>query len=331
MTRTIAGASILLLAGFLFAGGQPERDGEGITSGENQWAWVIETDSFPEVDALKVRGDVIVAGSSTVSPAAQYLAAHFTDEGYGGSISVESIGSGAGFSRFAAGESDIATASAPISARQLADARSRGREPIEFWIGTDALAVVVNPANDWLTAATLDDLAAVFTVDRWNEIDPTWPDAPIQKFVPGTDSGTFSFFVERVFDGRSEPLLTARNVQLSEDDNVLVRGIEGSAYAIGFFGYSYYERRRDRLGVLAVEGVVPGTETVSDKTYPLTRPLFVYSDATTMRASPQVAAFLAYAISYAGEAMDAVGYYPPPEHALESARRKWWVAVDGAF
>ncbi len=285
---------------------------------------------LPEVDALEVRGDIIAAGSSTVFPLAERLAERFRDEGYDGNITVDSIGSGAGFERFCvAGETDISDASRPIKDKEVENCRKIGRTPIEFRVGTDALAVVVNPENDWATDMTLEQLALVFsTAEKWSDVDPSWPDQPIQRFIPGTDSGTFDYFVEEIFDKSEEPILAASNLQLSEDDNVLVQGVEGSRVAIGFFGYAYYNENKDRLKVLTIEGVEPNQAHVDDGTYPLARPLFMYSDPKIMQSKPQVAAFLNFVLTHVNEEIKDVGYFPASDDALDQARQSWLDAMN---
>lgn len=317
-----------LVAVGAFAGGQQQAEAE---QEGGEFDWVIESGDFIEVNALEVEGNIITAGSSTVFPAAEYLANKFTDEGYGGTITVDSIGSGAGFERFIAGESDISNASRPIKDSEAEAARENGRDPIEFRLGMDALAVVVNPENDWISDATLEELAQIFTADRWSDVNSDWPDQPVQKFIPGTDSGTFDYFVEEVFDEDSEPILSASDVQLSEDDNILVQGVEGSPYAVGFFGYAYYVEEADRMKVLSIEGVEASAETVDNGTYPLARPLFMYSTAEIMQSKPQAAAFLAFAINNATEAMRAVGYFKASDQALENAEDLWLSAMEGAY
>jgi phosphate transport system substrate-binding protein len=185
---------------------------------------------LPMVDPLAASGDIASAGSSTVFPLAERMAERFQSEGYSGNITIDSIGSGAGFERFCvAGESDIANASRPIKDSEIESCQAIGREPIEFRVGTDALAETVSAENDFLTDVTLEQLALIFsTAETWADVDPSWPAEPIQRFIPGTDSGTFDYFVEEIFDEDEAPILAAGNLQLSEDDNVLVQGIEGS-------------------------------------------------------------------------------------------------------
>jgi phosphate transport system substrate-binding protein len=285
---------------------------------------------LPPVNPAEVTGDIIIAGSSTVFPLAERMAERFREEGYRGNITVDSIGSGAGFERFCgAGETDIANASRPIKDEEVANCRKIGREPVEFRVGTDALAVVVSPENDWADNLTMEQLAAAFsTAKTCADLDPAWPDEPIRRFIPGTDSGTFDYFVEEVFHKSPEPILSAANLQMSEDDNVLVQGVEGSKYAIGFFGYAYYAENRERLKVVAIDGVAPERQAVDDGSYPLARPLFMYSDPGVMRAKPQVAAFLNFVLTYVNEEIVDVGYFPASDEALARSRQNWLQAME---
>lgn len=279
-----------------------------------------------EVNPLEVTGDIVTAGSSTVFPLSERMAERFQDEGYSGNITIDSIGSGAGFERFCVqGETDISNASRGIRDSEVESCRAIGREPVEFRVGTDALAVVVSQANDFISNATLEELALLFSseAEKWSDVNAAWPDEEILRFIPGTDSGTFDYFVEEVFDENEEPILSAANTQLSEDDNVLVQGVLGSPYAIGFFGYAYYAENRDVLKVLSIESVEPTGETVDRGDYPLARPLFIYSTADIMKEKPQVAAFINFYLSYVNEEITDVGYFPASSDALNTSKQAW--------
>ncbi len=298
------------------------------------WATRDSDDNIlPGIDPLKVTGNIITAGSSTVFPLTERMVERFRDEGYAGNITVDSIGSGAGLERWAVkGETDIANASRPINAKETEAARRIGREPLEIRVGTDALAVVVSKRNTFIKNATRAQLAKIFsTAVRWSDVNPAWPAQPIRRFIPGTDSGTFDYFVEEIFQKDKAPILGARNLQLSEDDNILVQGVLGSPYAVGFFGYAYYQENRDRLNVLSIEGVVPSKESVDNGKYPLARPLFLYTSAKIMREKPQVAAFVAFYLTYVNEEIGKVGYFPADAGALGGAKRKWLEAMKGLY
>ncbi len=292
---------------------------------------------LPAVNPLEVSGDIIVAGSSTVYPLTERMAERFRDEGYAGNITIDSIGTGAGFERFCvAGESDISNASRAIKESEIESCRSIGREPVEFRVGTDALAVVVNPGNDWIgeEGLTVAEVAQLFSaeVTNWSDVNPAWPAEPVKRFSPGTDSGTFDYFIEAVMDpafpdAGEEALLSAANLQLSEDDNVLVQGVSGDPYAIGYFGFAYFEENAASLRDLSIEGVAPTVETVNAGAYPLARPLFIYSDASVMAAKPQVAAYINFYLTYVNDEVIDVGYFPASAEALTVAQQNWLTAM----
>ena len=280
---------------------------------------------LPYIDPWSVSGDIVTAGSSTVFPLAERMAERFQDEGFLGNITVDSIGSGAGFERFCvSGDSDIATASRPIKNSEIAACRSIGRDPVEFRVGTDALAIVVSNENDFLTDLSLAELALLFSVvDTWDEIRPGWPNERILRFSPGTDSGTFDYFVEAVFDKDKEPILTSQNIQFSEDDNVLVQGVLGSPFAIGYFGYAYYLENADKLTIITIDNIAATAANINNDSYPLARPLYLYSDPITMVSKPQVAAFINFFLTYVNEEVGDVGYFPVTDTELNESKAAW--------
>lgn len=299
---------------------------------------------LPVVDPAAVTGDIITAGSSTVFPLSEAIATLFESEGYTGQVTIDSIGTGGGFERFCAtGETDVANASRAIkdSEAEKCAALSPARTPIEFRVGTDALAVVVSKENTFLTNVTLEELAKIFSKDatKWSDIRPEWPAEDILRYSPGTDSGTFDYFVEAVMNpvyvvdkdadkGKGEEaLLSAANLQLSEDDNVLVQGVEGSPYAIGYFGFAYYTEEQARLTALSIGSVAPDAQTAEDGSYPLARPLFIYSDAAIMKAKPQVAQFINFYLTRVNEVIGDVGYFPASAEALLAAQQAWLDAM----
>jgi len=280
------------------------------------------TVALPEVDPSAVSGDIITAGSSTVFPLSERMAELFKDDGYTGEITVDSIGTGAGFERFCvAGETDIANASRAVKDSEAASCGLIGRNPVAFRVGTDGIAVVVSAENDFATDVTMEELAAIFgTAQKWSDVRAEWPAEDILRFTPGTDSGTFDFFNEVVFAKDEAIPLAASNLQLSEDDNILVQGVQGSPYGVGYFGYAYYQENADTLKALSVNGVEPSADSVNAGTYALSRPLFLYSDPMILKDKPQVAAFINYYLTHVNEEIRDVGYFPAGA-AIEEARQ----------
>ena len=286
-----------------------------------------------------VSGDIIAAGSSTVFPLAERMKQRFEEEGFSGNLTIDSIGSGAGFERFCKnGETDISTASRKIKDEEVANcaALSPARTPVEFQVGIDAIAVVVSSENDFVTDVTKEELAQIFsTATNWSDVRAEWPAEPILRFSPGTDSGTFDYFVEAVMapangddvDAGSAALQNAANIQLSEDDNVLVQGVEGSPYAIGYFGYAYYQENQGALKTLSIDGIEPTAETAESNEYPLSRPLFLYSDANIMQEKPQVASFIWFFLNNVNNEISDVGYFPVSDAKLQEGIDAWNAAL----
>ncbi|UYN89599.1 MAG: PstS family phosphate ABC transporter substrate-binding protein [Anaerolineales bacterium] len=324
------GLSALVIAGVLLAAcGAPAP---AATEAPSQATAAPAEATAPAMDPfspLAVSGAIITAGSSTVFPLTERMAERFSDEGFSGSITIDSIGSGAGIERFCvAGDTDVANSSRAIRESEVASCQSIGREPIEFRVGTDALSVVVSQANDFVTDVTTEELALIFgEATNWSDVRPEWPNEPIQRFIPGTDSGTFDYFVEHVYGNDPSTILAASNTQLSEDDNVLVQGIQGSPYAVAFFGYAYYAENASTLKILSLDGVQPDDVTVEDGSYGLARPLFLYTTADILNGKPQVAAFLHFYLAFVNEEIVEVGYFPASESALQAALDAFDAAV----
>jgi phosphate binding protein len=289
-----------------------------------------------------VSGDIVTAGSSTVFPLSERMKQRFEEEGFSGNLTVDSIGSGAGIERFCvAGETDIANASRAMKDSEKESCAAIGRTPVEFQVGIDALAVVVSAENDFVTDVTKAELALIFsTATLWSDVRPEWPAEPILRFSPGTDSGTFDYFVEAIMgpafpnaEGKADleagekAILESDGTQFSEDDNVLVQGVQGSPYAIGYFGYAYYQENASTLTALSVDGVAPTAETAESGEYPISRPLFIYSDATIMQEKPQVAAFIYFYITNVADEILDVGYFPVSEGKSQENLDTWLAAM----
>ena len=347
----VAAVMSLLLAACGAPAATPTQAAEPAATVATEAPVVVQPTAAPTEDPLAmyapdaVTGDIVTAGSSTVFPLSERLAELFQQEGYTGNITVDSIGTGAGFERFCkTGETDIANASRKIKDAELANCQAlpTARTPIAFRVGTDALTVVMSSENDFVTSLTLEQLGRIFTAQytKWNEVDPSYPAESILVYGPGADSGTFDYFNEKAVAplypdaaGKADiaagkaALLGAAGAQFSEDDNVLVQGVEGSKYAIGYFGFAYYNENQGKLKSVAVDGVEPSQATVDDGTYPISRPLFLYSDANILKEKPQVAAFIYFYLSNVNDNISDVGYFPAPAADLQASLDAWKAAV----
>jgi phosphate transport system substrate-binding protein len=289
--------------------------------------WACGGGAEEGTDESALSGSIEIDGSSTVYPITEALAEEFQIAHPATRVTVGVSGTGGGFKRFCAGEIDIADASRPIKNEERADCEQGGITFTEIRIAWDGLSVVTNPSNDFVDCLTVDELKAIWepgsTIDNWSQVRAGFPDKDLTLFGPGTDSGTFDYFTEEIAGetGASRPDYTA-----SEDDNVLVQGVEGDPGALGYFGFAYYEQNADRLRLLGVDGgagcIQPSVATIESGEYaPLSRPLFLYVKNDAL-AEPQVAAFLDFALTEGAELVRQVGYIPlkPEQYEAEKAK-----------
>jgi len=258
-------------------------------------------------------GEVVIDGSSTVFPIAEALAEEFQIANGGVRVSVGVSGSGGGFSRFCAGETDISNASRPIRESEVAECEANGIEFTELPLAIDGLSVIANPENEFLQCLTVEELRRIWepgsSVETWRDVRAEWPAEEIPLFGPGTDSGTFDYFTETVM---GESGASRADFQASEDDNILVQGVAGDRYALGYLGYAYFIENQDRLKLVGVDNgngcVVPDEETIDDGSYaPLSRPLFIYVKHDAL-SRPAVRAFMEFTVENAPEVVPSTGY-----------------------
>ncbi|KXS49730.1 MAG: phosphate transport system substrate-binding protein [Halanaerobium sp. 4-GBenrich] len=265
--------------------------------------------------AQELKGTIKIDGSSTVYPITQAMAEEFSYEYPRVRVTVGVSGTGGGFAKFNVGETDLSDASREIKKSEAEIAAENGIEFTKFIVGYDGITVAVNPENNWANDMTVEELKMVWepnsSVETWSDIRDEWPDEEIDLYGPGADSGTFDYFTE-VINGKSGA--SRSDFTASEDDNVLVRGISGNKYALGYFGYAYYEENSDSLKAVAVNGVLPNRETIASNKYtPLARPLFVYAKNSAVQR-PEVEAFLKFYFENAPEIVPQTGYAPLPSY-----------------
>ncbi|WP_243386317.1 PstS family phosphate ABC transporter substrate-binding protein [Bacillus kexueae] len=269
----------------------------------------------------QLEGEVAIDGSSTVGPIMEAVSEEFAASFPDVKAPVGISGSGGGFKRFVVGETDLSNASRPIKDEEKEQAASNGIEFTEFRVAFDGLSVVVNPENDWVDQLTIEDLRTMWTGEakNWSDINPEWPNEPIKYFSPGTDSGTFDYFNEVVLD--EEPMV--KEATLSEDDNVLVKGVQTDKNAIGFFGYAYYLENKDALKVVPIvnsngEALEPTNETIENGTYePLSRPLYVYVNNASVKDKEQVYEYVKFMLENGGDLAEEVGYVRLPQEQYD--------------
>ena len=247
-------------------------------------------------------GSIKIDGSSTVGPFAQAAAENFQGENPNVKVAVGTSGTGGGFEKFCAGETDISDASRPIKDdEEVPVCKKEGVTYKEIQVANDGIAVVTNKAVK-IDCMTTDELKQLWNqgskVKSFSELNPKFPDTKVALFGPGTDSGTFDFFTDEI---NGEEGVTRKDYQPSEDDNVLVQGVEGDEGGLGYFGFSYYEQNKDKLNLVGIDAgdgcVKPSTQSIQDGSYkPLSRPLFMYPSEKSL-ARPEVKGFMDYTLA----------------------------------
>jgi phosphate transport system substrate-binding protein len=284
-------------------------------------------------------GAIEIDGSSTVYPITVAVSEEFQKVNTGVNVTAKFAGTGGGFKRFCNGETDINDASRPIKKDDAAEGQAcaaKGIEYVELQVAIDGLTVVVNPANTFATCLTKDELKKIYGPDspkdlKWSDVRAGFPAETVKRFMPGADSGTFDYFTE-VINGKVDS--ATQNATQSEDDNILVTGVEGDANAISFFGYAYYVENKDKLKALEVDGgtgcVGPSEATINDGSYkPLSRPLFIYPDVKKAKAKPELKAYVDYYLANTNALSAEVGYVALPDDLLKKSTDAWAAATGG--
>lgn len=283
-----------------------------------------------------VSGAVAIDGSSTVFPFAQAAAEGFQGENPDAKVTVGQSGTGGGFEKFCAGEIDIADASRPIDEEEeVPVCKENGIKYAQVQVANDGIAIVTNPDLK-VGCLKVDQLNQLWkkgsSVSNYDQLGGGVPSGDVSLFGAGTDSGTFDFFTEEINGEKGD---IRKDYQPSEDDNVLVQGVEGDKSGLAFFGFSYYEDNADKLNLVAVDDgngcVKPSVETIQDGSYkPLSRPLYMYVNTAALADKPQVKAFIDYAVANADESATTAKIVPMTSEQASKAQEELTKAEDKA-
>ena len=312
--RTLVG--LLAVVALLSAGCASRSDGNAAEPGGSEAAG-------GEGGGGAVSGTIEVDGSSTVEPLTGAIYEEYSTENPDVAVNIGVSGTGGGFERFCAGETDISNASRAIEEEEIQLCEKEGIQYVELQVGTDALTMVTNPETDFVSCLTTEEVTKIFGPDApatsWKEVNPDFPDEPLEVFAPGADSGTYDFMVEDVL-GLEEP---RQDYNSSEDDNIIAQGIIGTPGSWGFFGFAYFQENSDQVKAIeydAGEGcVAPSLETAQDDSYKMTRPLFIYIKTEALQR-PEVESFATYYLDNVESLIEDVGYIPVPSEELDQAK-----------
>ena len=295
------------------------------------------------VSGAAVEGSVAIDGSSTVYPITEAVGEEFQKANPKTKVTIGISGTGGGFKKFCAGETDISNASRPIKPTEVEACKTAGVEYIELPVAYDGLAILGNPKNDWATCITVAELKTLWVPEaqgkimKWSQVRAGWPDKDIRLFGPGVDSGTYDYFTEAVV-GKEHS--SRGDFQSSEDDNVLVQGIASDTQALGFFGVAYYEENKGKLKLLGVDDgkpengdgcITPTVQTIENGTYqPLSRPLFIYVKKSAADRN-DVKAFVHFFLTQAPTLVKEVGYVPFKTDAYQMVRKRFDAHTTGSL
>jgi phosphate transport system substrate-binding protein len=282
-------------------------------------------------------GTIRIDGSSTVAPLSEPAGEQFNEENPNVDVTVGTSGTGGGFEKFCAGETDISDASRQIEPDEERACQENGIEYEEITVANDALTVVVNPENP-VTCMTVDQLKQIWNrgsnVSSWGDVDGLEQDfsEELELFGPGTDSGTFDYFTEAI--NGEEGVQRSQYNNVGEDDNATVTGVGGSTGGMGYFGFSFFQENEDTLKALEVDGgdgcVAPTEDTINDNSYaPLSRPLFIYPDVGKAKTRPELKAFVDFYLANTQELSAEAGYVALPDELLAAEVTEWEAAVGG--
>ncbi len=270
-------------------------------------------------------GPVVIDGSSTVEPLSAAAGELFMQDYKDVQVTVGTSGTGGGFKKFCVGETDISNASRPIKDAEKQLCTDKNVQFSEIQVANDALTVVVNKANTWVNCLTVAQLKKIWeptsTVKNWNEVDPSFPNEPLNLYGAGPDSGTFDYFTG-VINGKEGD--SRKDYNPTEDDNITVQGVAGAKGGLGYFGFSYFEENEAKLKAVQIDGgngcVAPSVKAAQDGTYtPLARPLFIYPSDMGVK-KPQVEKFVEFYIDRNDAIVEAARFVPLTDAQKDKAR-----------
>ncbi|MCS7284072.1 MAG: PstS family phosphate ABC transporter substrate-binding protein [Anaerolineae bacterium] len=338
MSRVLKVSGLLIVLAVLIAACQPTPTA---TPTPQVFVTVVKEQVVVEVTPTPgpVEGTILVDGSSTVAPITMAVAEEFQKQYPEVRVPVGISGTGGGFKKFCAGETDIQDASRPIKKSEIEACAKNNIEYIELPVAFDGLAVMVNPANDFVTCLTVEELKKIWEpeaegkITNWSQVRAGFPDRPLTLYGPGVDSGTFDYFTEAIV-GKAKA--SRGDFLASEDDNVLVQGIAGDPNALGYFGLAYYEENKDKLKLVAIDAgdgkcVLPSPETVANGTYkPLSRPLFIYVNRARADQKDEINLFVKYYLENAKKLVPEVGYIPLTDELYSLALQRYEKRIVGS-
>lgn len=312
-------AAVLVACG---SGDDTEEETDGATETEEveetETESESETDTSAEGDSEELEGNVVIDGSGTVFPLMSVLAEEYmVNEQQGVSVEVSRAGTSAGFEKFLVGETDFNDASREIKDEEAATAEEEGIDVMELKLALDGLTIVTHPDNDWASEMTPEEITGIFLGDytNWSDVNPEWPDEPINAYGPNENHGTYEFFYENILEEQD----LRDDIDLQQEYSTLVTLVSEDVNSIGFFGFGYYVNNQDSLQAVSIDfgngPVEPSLDTIAeDGDYAdFTRPVFTYLNVNNAQEKAQVLDYAIYIMENTNEFAGETGFAPIPD------------------
>ncbi len=278
---------------------------------------------LPQVKPLEVEGNLIIAGAATIEPLNELIYERFVQQGYAGVIDLNGIGATSAIKLFCQQEDfDLVTITRPLKQNEIAACAAKGRQMIGFQIGKDALMIVVNRQDTFVKKVTMTQVAAILTREKWSNVNPNWPDQPIERIL-STPSVALDLILEKAFPGNSQPTINSLNTKSYKDYESIIQNLSNIRYGVGMLNDAAYQRASRTLRAITLDGVAASPETVKSGAYPLSQTLFIYTDMNRLKQKPQVSAFVNFYLTYVNEEIEKTGLLSIGQRELNQSKMKW--------
>ena len=283
---------------------------------------------LPQIKPLELEGNIELSGNSDINPLNDSIYKRFVQEGYSGVINFSGIDSNSAIKLFCEqGQFDILTISRPMSDDEIETCKSNDRQPIDFPIAKDAFVLVVNRQDTFVKNLTLPRLWELFQVENWSDVNPNWPDEPIERLLILPRTLLFDMFPEQVLSGEEEPIINSLNTNFYKFYQSLSQDLSTTRFGVGYISYPYYQRNSKSLRVVPIEGIIANAETVQSGAYPFAGSIFLYADLNQLQQNSQVSAFINFYLTNVNQEIDKVGYLPLSEQELNNSKSNWLKAM----
>ncbi|MEM8722573.1 MAG: substrate-binding domain-containing protein [Cyanobacteria bacterium P01_G01_bin.39] len=279
--------------------------------------------SLPQVQPLNITGNLKIGGSTGVLPLNKLIYDRFIALGYSGVINFSNIGADESIQLFCQQEKfDLLTLARPMNKSEIAACQAKGIEPISFNIGKDAVAIIVSRQNDFLDRVTLPMLAEIFTQEKWSDVDPNFPDKPIERFPTGPNA-SFDLVVDKVLEGNGTPLLNAPNTTLYWYEQPMIQRLSNNIYGISFVSSPVLKEATNSVKSIVVEGTTPQSIKLTNKKYPLELSLYIYVDREQLKKQPELNSFVNFYLTHVNEQIEDAGLFPLSPQELDKSKTQF--------